>query len=314
MANSMQGLRIKQTYEDLIGVAIPDGLGNIKFPNRDAKFLREGYVMSQLDNEGMRQMEKQQEIASKQAFKESLLKDIAINTGAILFDLRNESHQEMRDDKIREFTTPSRYRAKTHDIAGSDEFTPFDTPSPSPFDTPFHDTPPHSDYPSRINRRIDFEEQEEIQALNIQKSKREQTIQEVSQQLDQAQSIKKCVDVDTKVLTRSFSDRAYLNTVDKINAKDDVKNEFKRVGFQTPEKPSGSRDKPKYDEDDNPESSIEPRGKAGRPSKHTKSDELCWKNKKPQTIVNEFNTTTGEHVEINKAGKKRSKLMHPMAM
>ena len=57
MANSMQGLRVKQTYEDLIGVAVSDGLENIKPPNRDAKFLRDGFVMSQLDNEGMGQLE-----------------------------------------------------------------------------------------------------------------------------------------------------------------------------------------------------------------------------------------------------------------
>ena len=163
MTNSMQGLRVKPTYENLIGVAVSNGLGNIKFPNLDAKFLREGFVMSQLDNEGMRQMEKQQEMASKEAFKESILKYIAINTGANLSDLRSESHQELRTDRIREFTTPIRYRPETYDIAGSDEFTPFDTPS-----TPFYETPALSDYSSRINRRIDFDEQEEIQALNSQ--------------------------------------------------------------------------------------------------------------------------------------------------
>ena len=65
MANAMQGLRVKPKYEDLIGVAFSDGLGNIKFPNRDAKFLRDGFVLSQLDGEGMRIMEKQQEQAMK---------------------------------------------------------------------------------------------------------------------------------------------------------------------------------------------------------------------------------------------------------
>ena len=123
--------------------------------------------MSQLDGEGMRQMEKQQEMASKQAFKESLLKDTAINTGANLSDLRSEPHQELRTDRIREFTTPLRYRPETYDIAGSDEFTPFDTPS-----TPFYETPALSNYSSRTNRRIDFDEQEEIQALNRQKIKK----------------------------------------------------------------------------------------------------------------------------------------------
>ena len=181
MTNSVQGLGVKPTHEDLISVAVSDGLENIKLPNRDAKFLREGFVMSQLDNEGMRQMGKQQEIASKQAFKERLLKYIAINTGANLSDLRSESHQGLRTDRIREFTTPMRSRPETYNIAGSDEFTPFDTPS-----TPFYETPALSDYSRRVNRRIDFDEQEEIQALNRQKNTREQTVQEVSQQLDEA--------------------------------------------------------------------------------------------------------------------------------
>ena len=57
-------------------------------------------------------------------------------------------------------------------MTGGDDFTPFDTPTPSPFDTPFHDTPLHSDYSNRINRRIDFEEQEKINARNRQRNKR----------------------------------------------------------------------------------------------------------------------------------------------
>ena len=84
----------------------------------------------------------------------------------------------------------------------------------------------------------------------------------MSQQLDQAQPTKRRVDVDAKVLTRSYLDRAYLNTVDKSHAMDDVKNEFKRVGFHTPEKPSGSGDKAKYDGDD----TSRPRG---RPRKNS---------------------------------------------
>ena len=41
MANSMHGLRVKPTYEDLIGVAVSDDLQHIKFPNRDATFFYE---------------------------------------------------------------------------------------------------------------------------------------------------------------------------------------------------------------------------------------------------------------------------------
>ena len=319
MANSIPGLKVHRRYEDLIGVAVSDELRNIKFPNRDASFLRNGYVLSQLDGEGARILEKQQEMASKQAFKESLLKDIAINTGSNLHELRSESQQEMRDDRIREFSTPLRSRPETYDIAGGDDITPYDTPSPSPFDTPFHETPLQSDYSSRINRRIDFEEQEEINSRIRQQKKRDQTIHEVSQQLDEAEPTKKRVDVDTKVLTRNYLDRVYLNSVDKVQAKDDVKNEFKRIGFQTPEKASGSGDKPNYADD-----TSRPRGRprtkpqvadgtddtsraVGRPSKYTKTDDNFWKNKRLQTIVNEFNTVTGENIEINKVGKKKSK-------
>ena len=40
MANPMQGLRIKPSYEQLIGVAVSDELEHIKFPNRNATFLK----------------------------------------------------------------------------------------------------------------------------------------------------------------------------------------------------------------------------------------------------------------------------------
>ena len=69
MTNSMKGLRLKPSYEQLIGVAVSDDLQHIKFPNRGATFLRNGFVLSQLDGEGMRAIEKQQEMASKVAYK-----------------------------------------------------------------------------------------------------------------------------------------------------------------------------------------------------------------------------------------------------
>ena len=100
MASSMQGLRVKPKYEDLIGVAVSDELRNIKFPNRDASFLRNGFILSQLDGEGQRAMERQQEMASKEAYKEHLLKEIAKNTGANLHDLRNDHHQELQSERV----------------------------------------------------------------------------------------------------------------------------------------------------------------------------------------------------------------------
>ena len=92
MAEARRGLSVKPTYGSLVGVAFSDGSGNIKFPNRDASFsfLRHGVILLQLGNEGMRQMQLQQEQASKQAFKERLLKQIAIKTGFNLSDMRNQ--------------------------------------------------------------------------------------------------------------------------------------------------------------------------------------------------------------------------------
>ena len=70
----MKGLKLKPNYEDLINAAVSDKLYNVKFPNRDASFLRNGFVLSQLDGEGARIMERQQELASKESFKERILR------------------------------------------------------------------------------------------------------------------------------------------------------------------------------------------------------------------------------------------------
>ena len=48
----------------------------------------------------MRQMERQQEMASKEAYKEYLLKEIAKNTGANFHDLRNDNHDDLRRDRV----------------------------------------------------------------------------------------------------------------------------------------------------------------------------------------------------------------------
>ena len=69
MAIAMRGLKVKPNYEGLTNVAVSVGLYNTKSPNRDAKFLREGFVLSQLDGEGMRVMQLQQEEAMKESPK-----------------------------------------------------------------------------------------------------------------------------------------------------------------------------------------------------------------------------------------------------
>ena len=79
----------------------------MKFPNRDASFLRNGFILSQLAGEGTRQMQLQQEQASKQAFKESLLKQTAINTGSNFSDLRNQSEADLRTGRVNQALNPN---------------------------------------------------------------------------------------------------------------------------------------------------------------------------------------------------------------
>ena len=61
----MRGLRVRPQYEDLVGVASSYTLQHIKFPNRSAKLLCQGSILSQLDGEGMRVMQIQQDQAIK---------------------------------------------------------------------------------------------------------------------------------------------------------------------------------------------------------------------------------------------------------
>ena len=79
MAIAMRGLRVRPQYEDPIGVAFPDGLGQIKSTNRKASFLRTGFILSQLDGEGMRVMEQQQQRHMNEVYIDSALKPLARN-------------------------------------------------------------------------------------------------------------------------------------------------------------------------------------------------------------------------------------------
>ena len=98
MAEPVKGLRLKPTYEDLISVAkmyIPnlhksDGLQHVKFPYRDASFLRNGFMLSQFDGEGMRVMEQQQQMHIKEKRKD-LLKQAASTKRVDISKLRHPS-------------------------------------------------------------------------------------------------------------------------------------------------------------------------------------------------------------------------------
>ena len=102
MSIAIKGLRVKPNYEGLVNVAVSDKLYNIKFPNRDATFLRNGCVLSQLGGEGMRAMQLQEEQAMKESLKDHLLKQTSQETGVNISDLRTPSNAKK---EILELTT-----------------------------------------------------------------------------------------------------------------------------------------------------------------------------------------------------------------
>ena len=161
--------------------------------------MRDGFILNQLVGEGARQMQLQQEEASKHVFKESLLKQIAINTGSNLSDMKNDSGAESRKDRINRAITPP-IKPKTYDMTIMDD---------EQFETPHYEPSIGSDLSGRVNRRLMFEEQEEHDLINKQEQQIENIKQRTIQHLEELQPKRRHIDVDTKVLTRSYLDRVY---------------------------------------------------------------------------------------------------------
>ena len=79
-----------------------DGLENLKCPNGDASFLRNGFILSQLDGKGMRIIVQQQQMHIKESVKENLSKQAAITKRAGISNLRHSSNAETKTDKIQQ--------------------------------------------------------------------------------------------------------------------------------------------------------------------------------------------------------------------
>ena len=73
----------------------------------------------------------------------------------------------------------------------------------TPFETPHYESSIGSDLSRRINRRLDFEEQEEIDLFNKQEQQIENIKKEAMQDLEELQP-NRHIGVDTKALTRNF--------------------------------------------------------------------------------------------------------------
>ena len=90
------GLKQRKSFENVIDY-IQNDKTKIKYPARTAKFLRNSFELSQLDNAGMMLMEQQQFREMKQREKEHLLRQLVANTSKSMTDARatqtEQSHQ-----------------------------------------------------------------------------------------------------------------------------------------------------------------------------------------------------------------------------
>ena len=71
---------------------------------------REGFIISKLDGEGMRQMQLQQEQAVKGTLKEHLLKQASDVTGVNISDLRHPPDAETQTNRINNMLRPTNFR------------------------------------------------------------------------------------------------------------------------------------------------------------------------------------------------------------
>ena len=121
----MQGLRVKPSYEQLMNVAVSDGLEQIKFLNRDATFLGNGYVLSQLDGDGMRIMEDQQKRHIKEVYMDSALRSLASDRSSDSvsnFSFKSAHTQNTAIERINAMLTESinSRKAEYFDLFGND--------------------------------------------------------------------------------------------------------------------------------------------------------------------------------------------------
>ena len=219
MAIAMRGLRVRPQYEDLIGVAKSNGLGNIEFPNRDATFLREGFILHQLDGEGTRQMQLQQEQASRHAFGNSFLNKLLLILVLIYRICKMILVQIIEKTGLTEYSTTPPMKPQEFDMTRMDD---------TPFETPHYENPIASDLSHRINRRLGFEEQEELYLINKHEQQIENTKKETVQHLEELQPKRRHADVDTKALTRKYLDRVYEAASMKEQAREYINKEFKQ--------------------------------------------------------------------------------------
>ena len=91
---AMLGLRLKETYEDLIHYLQTDQ-EIIRYPDRYAKQLRESPYLTQLDGEGLGAMQEQQERQFREEQRENTIRQVASTSTQSVSQIRAEmAHRE----------------------------------------------------------------------------------------------------------------------------------------------------------------------------------------------------------------------------
>ena len=272
----MKGLRLKPKYEDLIGVAVSDKLYNIKFPNRDAKFLRDGFILSQLDGEGMRQMEKQQEMASKEAYKEHLLRQAAVNNDDNIshHSFRTANESDLTEQRITDMLGNN--NAEFYDITDTNEGSTQTDPLPGG-NTEFHYYIQNNQQNNQTyvhvedhRRQIQILQQEAYNREAEMRANHESQVRQVQQDLR-----RRFYEVSGDARRRDLENQDVIqNLLNRINQQPNLaitdQTPLQAIEYQPPLQPASSSNL--AIEDQPPESTHELRGPVGRPSNRVRED------------------------------------------
>ena len=271
----MKGLRLKPKYEDLIGVAVSDKLYNIKFPNRDAKFLREGFVLSQLDGEGMRQMEKQQEMASKEAYKEHLLRQAAVNNDDNIShrSFRTANESDLTEQRITDMLGNN--NAEFYDIIDTNEGSTQTDPLPGNTEFHYHIQNNQQNNQTYVHvedhrRQIQILQQEAYNREAEMRANHESQVRQVQQDLR-----RRFYEVSGDARRRDLENQAVIqNLLNRINQQPNLaitdQTRLQAIEYQPPPQPASSSNL--AIEDQPPESTHERRGPVGRPSNRVREE------------------------------------------
>ncbi len=121
-----QGLRKRPTYENSIDYFTNDP-DRIKYPDRRAKLLRNGFELSQLDGEGMRDLEDQQLMSMKFQAQQNILNQMARDHGVPISELQGVQQRQDTRQRVERMTSQTQTQTPQHFEISQDDDEEMDT-------------------------------------------------------------------------------------------------------------------------------------------------------------------------------------------